>query len=542
MRCLCVGLARLRALGCVALVSGVLTPVLFADSPPPAPKFIRFGSALAEDDSPVEPPFDQSPMIGYDRETVQRIIREELEAEKTRTQQQAAPGTVAAGKASAVGSDREMKARWENGFVAETNDKAFRIHIGGRLEFDNSWFTQDGNLLLGGSPTQEMLDGTLFRRARLRTDGRLWEYIDFACEVNFANIQDVSNVENSTVQVGSVGLTDFYVTFREVPYVGNIRMGHMQAPVSLERYSSSNAWYYMERSSMFDAFYNPNDYQNGIVAFDSYLDDCVTLAASAAWINKSTVQSFGFGADEGTYGFGGRATALPIYNDEGRSLVHVGAGYFHQALVDDRFSIASRPLLRAGAGGNDTPNLIFTGTYFTPNGVGIANLEAAWVQGPFSLSSEWAVAQVSDVFEQSDFTSPRGDATYQAAYIEGGLFITPDDQRRYDKKTGTWTRTNPVRSAFGTHRENCQSGSGLGAIQLVTRYTYLDLVDGEPTLTPTSGGAQAGRQHDVTLGVNWYLNSQTWFMVNYVATHIDSVVPGADGDINGVGGRLHLDF
>jgi hypothetical protein len=33
-----------------------------------------------------------------------------------------------------------------------------------------------------------------------------------------------------------------------------------------------------------------------------------------------------------------------------------------------------------------------------------------------------------------------------------------------------------------------------------------------------------------------------WFNVNYVASHIDSVVPGADGNIHGIGCRLHLDF
>jgi hypothetical protein len=31
-------------------------------------------------------------------------------------------------------------------------------------------------------------------------------------------------------------------------------------------------------------------------------------------------------------------------------------------------------------------------------------------------------------------------------------------------------------------------------------------------------------------------------MVNYVLTHLDSVVPGASGDIQGIGCRLHFDF
>jgi phosphate-selective porin OprO/OprP len=510
--------------------SGRAQPPLFE---PPVPA----SDARIAAPEPVQEPPSESP----EYEAIRRIVRAEIEAENAR-KAAAAPAPAAAPDWIEVGKDRSLDATWSNGFVAESADKSFRYHIGGRMEFDNSWFAQDDNILIGNSPTQEMRDGTLFRRARLRADGRLWEFIDFACEVNFANIQDVSNVDDNLVQVGSVGLTDFYVNFREVPWLGNVRMGHIQAPIGLERYTGSNAWYYMERSSMWDAFYNPNDYQNGVVAFDSYLDDRVTLAGSAAWVGKSDVQTFGFGAHEGKYGAGARITALPVYKDEGRSLMHVGAGYFHQAIVDHRFSIASRPLLRAGAGGGQTPNLIFTGTFFTPNGVDIANLEAAMVHGPFSLSTEYAVLHINDTFEQGppNFAGPRGDVTYQAAYVEAGLFVT-DDQRRYDKKTGTWGRTNPTQNAFLVRQDGCRTFSP-GAVQLLARYTYLDLVSGDPVLTPAGGGARAGRQHDVTLGVNWYLNSQTFFMVNYVATHIDSVVPGADGDIQGIGCRLHLDF
>jgi hypothetical protein len=33
-----------------------------------------------------------------------------------------------------------------------------------------------------------------------------------------------------------------------------------------------------------------------------------------------------------------------------------------------------------------------------------------------------------------------------------------------------------------------------------------------------------------------------WLMLNYVKTHLDSVFAGADGDIHGIGCRVHLDF
>ncbi len=500
----------------------------------PSLSFVN-GELFAAPELPNEPV-----SVILDRELIQQPANSATPAEKSPAPTDATKKSST--EATEIGSDRTLLPKWDNGFVAETKDQAFRIHLGGRLEFDNSWFNQSDNILIGNSPDQTMRDGTLFRRARLRADGRVWENIDFACEVNFANIQDVAAVDSNLVQVGSVGLTDFYVTFREVPWFSNVRVGHLQAPIGLERYSSSNAWYYMERSSMYDAFYNPNDYQNGIVAFDSYWNDRVTLAGSAAWISKADVQSFGFGADEGKYGAGCRVTALPVYECDGHTLLHVGGGYFHQALVDDQFNIASRELLRAGAGGSQTPNLVFTGTFFTPNGVDIANVEGAVVNGPFSVSGEYAVTHVKDVFDQATptFAGSRGDATYQAAYIETGLFVTPGDQRRYDKKTGTWARTIPVENACVGKRECGQRG--YGAVQLVARYTFLDLVSGDPVLTPTSGGARAGIQRDMTLGVNWYLNSQTWFMVNYVATRLDSVVPGADGNIQGIGCRLHFDF
>jgi phosphate-selective porin OprO/OprP len=83
---------------------------------------------------------------------------------------------------------------------------------------------------------------------------------------------------------------------------------------------------------------------------------------------------------------------------------------------------------------------------------------------------------------------------------------------------------------------------GFGAVELVARYTYLDLVSGNPVLTSTTGGAQAGKQQDVTLGVNWYFNPQVWLMVNGIWSHIDSVVPGATGDFQALGVRLHVDF
>jgi phosphate-selective porin OprO/OprP len=227
--------------------------------------------------------------------------------------------------------------------------------------------------------------------------------------------------------------------------------------------------------------------------------------------------------------------------------MHVGFDYFHQALSGHTFAVADRMPLRAGGGSDQILNVLATGNFFTPNGADLLDFEWAFVYGPFALSAEYALARATDVFESFNgvnFSGPRGDVTYQAFYVESGYFLTPGDGRSYDKKTGTWARTVPHENAFVARNEDGTWCHGRGAVQLLARYTYLDLVSGSPPLTPasTSSGAQAGKQQDVTLGINWYLNPETIISFNYVWTHLDSVVAGASGNIQGVGVRLHFDF
>src|SRR5262245_53092658 len=212
----------------------------------------RFATGVARADEQARPQAGEY----VDRETVEKMIREALQAqeeknktakdrkpeeeknetakdEKSETEEKKRGEEKKAQEPSwlEVGKDLKLSTTWNNGLFAQTADQSYHVHVGGRCEFNNSWYTQDPNLLLGSSETTHLKDGSLFRRARLRADGRLWEFVDFVCEVNFANVQDASNVENQLVQIGSVGLTDFFVTFRGVPYLGNVRGGHPHAPV-----------------------------------------------------------------------------------------------------------------------------------------------------------------------------------------------------------------------------------------------------------------------------------------------------------------------
>jgi phosphate-selective porin OprO/OprP len=378
------------------------------------------------------------------------------------------------------------------------------------------------------------------RRARLRADGSIGEYIVFVTEVNFANIQDVTN-EDSTTQIGSVGLTDFYATFKQVPLLHNVRIGHFKEPIGLEHLTSANDWYYMERSTGHDAFLQPFNFVNGIEAFNTWCDDRITGAIAFTQVGKQTITPFAFGAGDGQTALTGRLTCLPVCEDDGRRLLHLGIGYSFGGTDDNNFTTASRPLVRAGAGSTDVPNIISTGSFFTTDPVQLVDAEFAMILGRWAFSSEYEAVVGHNVFGQFSngvFSDPRGDVMYQAAYVEAGFFLNPDDYRRYDKKEGVWGRQ--YAASCSTDRPRSVWLFDHTPAQLICRYTYLDLASGNPVLTPSSG-AQAGWENDITAGVDWYLNSEVHFIVNYVYTHL-SYVNNTGGDINGLGCRLHVDF
>jgi phosphate-selective porin OprO/OprP len=471
---------------------------------------------------------------GKDRAS--RLAKEQGEEAQPREQSKAERSKGQEPEWMEVGKDLELTSNvWANGIQLRTADEAFRLHAGGRLDFDNSWYKPDPSLPF------VLDDGTAFRRARLRADGSLWELIDFAAEVSFANIQDI-NAAAATVQVGSVGIKDFWLQFKQVPVVGNVRVGHVTGPVGLERMTSDNVYYYMEKTPGHDAFLGPLEFSNGVVLFDSYFDDRVTAAASFTKVGRTTVDPFGFDAADGQYGVFGRLTALPVYADEGRLLVHIGVGGFHFDPDNNTVATGPRPLVRAGGGGQ-IPSLLRTGSAFTPDGPSVVNVEGALVLGRFSLSGEYTAVFVPRVFGAFDglrFSGSRGDATYHAGYVELGYFLTRGDYRRYDKQNGTWGRTVPQENAFLVPGGSGQVCWGRGAVQLLGRYSYLDLASGDPVLTPADG-AGAGLENDFTVGLVWYLNSQTNIQINYIYTRLD-YVNGTEGDLHGLGCRVHLDF
>jgi phosphate-selective porin OprO/OprP len=74
---------------------------------------------------------------------------------------------------------------------------------------------------------------------------------------------------------------------------------------------------------------------------------------------------------------------------------------------------------------------------------------------------------------------------------------------------------------------HCQftPGDGWGALELAARYSVSDLNYRE-TLLPAAGGIRGGEQTAITLGVNWYVNNNIRFLLDYQWVEVDRLSTG----------------
>lgn len=119
--------------------------------------------------------------------------------------------------------DTSMSGAWNKGLEFKTKDGAFRGHIGGRYQLDNSWFSADPAVQKNINVPYG--DGVDLRRARLRFDGTMYKYIDYAIELDFVNSirvrnQPTSSTAPSFLESTTTAPTDFWWQIKEVPWFG----------------------------------------------------------------------------------------------------------------------------------------------------------------------------------------------------------------------------------------------------------------------------------------------------------------------------------
>ena len=487
-----------------------------------------------------------------DKKDVEKIVADYIKAdEKKKKDAEDKKKKEEADKGFEVGKDFSMTASWRNGLELSTKDKAFKVHVGGRFQYDNAWFTNDSGGFSAAPttafPSRRSIfeDGSDLRRARLRVDGTIWEVIDFVAEFDFTNTQDLRQAPSLLDPQGTVNPTDVFVNIGKLPYIGNLRVGHFKEPFGFEHNTSSRFLNFMERSMAFDAFVADFNYSDGMMIFNNACDENVYWAVG---VFREGTNAFGTNAGDGEYALTGKVSTLPWFEQDGRYLWHIGASGRHANPHRDRIRLRSRAPIR-DAQGFQTPNIVDTRDFFADSET-LVGLETALQYGPFMLISEYYgfLAGDSARVDNPPLTGPlaRGDRYFQGGYVELLCFLT-GEHKSYNRRSGNFDRVIPHENFFCVESEDCGTCRGWGAWQVGVRYTHLDLDD---TQLPTAATAVLGRTDDVTLGLNWFLNPNTKIQFNYFwlrRNARESVIAGReaptlDGTANGFGVRVAIDF
>lgn len=404
------------------------------------------------------------------------------------------------GATTARAGGTDLKAYWDKGIRLSSEDKNIEIKLGGRVQMDGGWAWGNDKLEAAGGM---MSDGFEIRRARLYIAAKLYEHTEGKFESDFAG--------------NAVAIKDAYLALVDGPGGLGLRFGNFKEPFGLEALTSDKYVTFIERAM--PVVFAPDRQLGAMIYTHDIMDGMAT--ASAGVFKRTT------GAD-GEYDFAGRITIAPILEDKGEKLVHLGiSGLWREDPQDrgnDTIEFRERPEW------HNTGRYIGTGT-IPAKSLGQLGLEGAVTVGPVALSGEYTLAKV-----QGDPLGAGNEPLFKGYYGQISFFVT-GEHRVY--KGGEFQRVSPKTTAFI---------DGPGAIEIALRYSNLDLQDAADNTLATSaptlptGALYNSKEQNITIALNWHLNTNMMIRVNYIRSDFNGVInvgtAGADRTVANGGGAI----
>lgn len=344
---------------------------------------------------------------------------------------------------------QSMSGNWKNGLSFTSDDGQTKIGFGGRLQVDYGFFSEEN-----GVDVEQ--DGTEMRRARFAVAGVIGGNVEFKTQYDFAG--------------GDADFKDAYIGLKDAGFLGKLRVGQQYEPMGLETLTSSKYITFAERS--FTSALAPGR-NTGILSSHSLADDLGTF--SFGYFRD--VNGYGNGQEDDQGSLTARVTYLPIYEDGGNQLLHLGASISSRDTSGGVVEYHSDSLSHLGADIVDTGDI-------ASDGVDLFGAELAYVQGPMSVQAEFVSSTLDD------------DSEVTAWYLQGSYFVT-GESRAYKKSAASFSRVKPT-SNYGD--------DGNGAIELAIRMQEIELDE------MTAGeNAEA-----LSMGINWHLNPNARVMFNII--------------------------
>lgn len=378
----------------------------------------------------------------------------------------------------------EIKASFKDGLVFESGDKETSIKLIGRLHADYRNFdyseSSDGTGGATGSDTFDM------RRARLGFEGTFKKYYKFKVQTDMAA---ANKLDEAYLNIG---------WWKQA----QLRFGQFKMPAMLEEMTSSNNIDFMERTMA-----------NGSVAGKER--GAMLHGAPLPGMTYELAFSTGEGQNnaEDDIRVDGIDTLARVTANFAEMMgnkdmvLHAGLMYSTTDLDQANTSIGYDASTEGkGVKFFDAKTIaaIADDTEVERDRTGV---EAAVAYGPFKLQGEWT--KVGYDFDETGTAATDGCLDIETWYAQAVWNITGEPWAKM-YKGGAWGGLKP-KNDFDP------SGSGWGAWQAGIRYSKFDADDGFRS-TGSVGFLEADAW---TLGLNFYPNSNTRIMLNYVRSDFE---------------------
>jgi len=424
--------------------------------------------------------------------------------------------------------------------------------LNGRLEIDEIVFSGSYRDRQFNFPSSANI-----RRALLALNGGVGDCLSYNLSLQFGRSQRTDNGSNSIVQVthGHTLIQEAWLSYTGLWDCSRLRVGQFTPISTMDFYANDgtgNGQMFLE-SSLATMTFNVPSYVDtdsrmmkglGII-LDTQLYDCFTLAATIYQPAHGPNNTYGDSRRSDRLGEALRLTYVPIHDCDrvfhvgamGRyqSLNHTDAGqtlvagtdvirnnlFFTPPEVIPRNYVGQHRIVNGLS--NSDPSIINAGLIRAKAYSHVAG-EALAICGPLTFQGEYDYVTV---YRKPEFLSASGLARFGNVRFHGwhaqGGYVLTGESRCYDFATGTLGGISPC--------------GPCGAWEIVARYSYVTLMDKD---------IYGGSGHNVTVGLNYFINNNVRLAFNYIRANINPTNTTAVGlagiPPSSAGPRRHLDI
>ncbi len=435
-------------------------------------------------------------------------------------------------------NDSSSAYAYQKGSKAEQGDygvhlaKGWKVSSTGGVSFinphdDNYWFKVSGvirldeTLYMGSyrdKAGNQLPNGANLRAADVYFDGGVGDKWTYSLQLQFGG--------------GRFAFSDTYLSYSGLLENNQVFVGYNSGNWFGLDNSNSTSWNpFLERSLPSLAFY-PGD-GLGVLTDFWWENGAVTLISmqpgpgvnSLAQANSSRAAGTAAMSNDTTSPYGARdrwtgvvrGTVAPVH-EEG-DVWHFGMSGAWKELIstyngvpvtstdNGATSFGAYPSART----RTTSTLVNTGG-IRANNIRLFNVEAARQYGPFMVQTEYTSAFVHRI------GGNRGSVRFDGWNVQSRYLIT-GETHAYDVRDGAFGSVKPEHS--------------YGAVEVAARYDFINLNDKD---------VRGGTEHDVTVGVNWFLNQQVRLSANYIRASIHPAADLSKRSLDIIGLRCQIRF